>query len=167
MADAADLKSAVFGRAGSSPAFGTSAGRVTGSGSRRVQAGSRERPRGKKRRDVSKTRIRAEKKERRAARERAPASGGAVFPLPSREQKKTFPRDFPAGTFFQEDFALRLICGGGAKPRAPARPGPRADRTPTAPERRATRPSPCKPASSRRPACLRPCLRRRRPNPSA
>ena len=167
MADAADLKSAVFGRAGSSPAFGTSAGRGTGSGNRRVQAGSRERPRGKK------TTRRIENADQREKKKRGAPRGNAR-PLPAarlsrfrsrRGNKKTFPRDFPAGTFFQEAFALRLICGGGAKPRARARPDPRADRTPTAPER--PRPSPCKPASSRRPACLRPCLSRRRRNPSA
>ena len=58
-------------------------------------------------------------------------------PPPTASQRKKFvPAGSPGGNvFFQEAFALRLICGG-AKLRARARPAPRAGRTPTARERR-------------------------------
>lgn len=90
MADAADLKSAVFGRAGSSPAFGTD-GRFA------RRAGT-----GEKKNEAYRKRGYARKKSARG-RERAPVSGGTVFLLsrvPVAGTKKTFPRDFPAGTFF-------------------------------------------------------------------
>ena len=59
-------------------------------------------------------------------------------PLPRHaRKKKNVPAGFPReNVFFQEAFALRLICGGGARRRARARPSPRADRTPTVPESR-------------------------------
>ena len=58
-------------------------------------------------------------------------------PAPAACAKKNVPAGFPReNVFFQEAFALRLICGGGARRRARARPSPRADRTPTVPESR-------------------------------
>ena len=62
-----------------------------------------------------------------------PASGARSRDM----REKNVPAGFPRGNvFFQEAFALRLICGGGARRRARARPSPRADRTPTVPESR-------------------------------
>ena len=74
-------------------------------------------------------------------RRRHPARAGCLCrpptPAPATcAKKKRSRRIYPQERFFQEAFALRLICGGGARRRARARPSPRADRTPTVPESR-------------------------------
>ena len=114
MADAADLKSAVFGRAGSSPAFGTSAGRGTGSGNRSVQAGSRS--------------GRAEKKRaarRAGTRARFRRRG---FPAPVAGTKKNVPEGFPRGNVFSGSFRAsshlrrRREATSASAPRPASRP---------------------------------------------